>query len=112
MFGVGLSEIMVIAVVALLVVGPERLPDVAKQAGRLLRQARMMATNARDELRGELGPEYADLQLRDLDPREIVRKHVREALAEAEAEAEAAERGGSRDRLKAGERPPFDLDAT
>lgn len=110
MFGVGLSELMVIAVVALIVVGPEKLPDVARQAGRLLRQAKMLATNARDELRSELGPEYADLELSDLDPRAIVRKHVREALAEAEAEAREAEAQASQ--LRADELPPYDSEAT
>jgi len=101
---------MVIAVVALIVVGPERLPDVARQAGRLLRQAKVMATSARDELRSELGPQYADLELRDLDPRSIVKKHVMEAMAEAEAEAEAEKR--RRTQLAEGESAPFDPEAT
>lgn len=112
MFGVGLSELMVIAVVALIVVGPERLPDVARQAGKFLRQARQMANSARDELRNELGPEYADLELRDLDPRAIVRKHVREALAEAEAEAKAADEKELAVRISGDEVPPYDTEAT
>ena len=41
---------------------------------------RNFANDARDELREELGPEYADLELRDLDPRTIVRKHIIEAM--------------------------------
>ena len=44
------------------------------------RKVRDFATSARDELRTELGPEYADLELRDLDPRTIVRKHIVEAM--------------------------------
>ena len=46
----------------------------------MLRKARAMANSARDELRTELGPEYSDLELRDLDPRNIVRKHIIEAM--------------------------------
>ena len=91
MFDVGLLELAVIALVAVIVLGPDKLPDLARQAAQLLHRARGLATNARDELRNELGPEYADLQLRDLDPRSIVRKHITEAMAEVDREqAESA----------------------
>ena len=76
MFGVGLPELAVIAFVAVLVFGPDKLPEFARQAGRMARQVREFANQARDELREELGPEYADLDLRDLDPRAIVKKHI------------------------------------
>src|SRR6478752_4142826 len=82
MFGVGLPELAVIAFVAVLVFGPDKLPDFARQAGRMVRQLRQFAHDARDELREELGPEYADLNLRDLDPRSIVKKHIIEAMNE------------------------------
>jgi sec-independent protein translocase protein TatB len=109
MFGVGLPELAVIAFVAVLVFGPDKLPDFARQAGRMARQLRQFAHNARDELREELGPEYADLDLRDLDPRTIVKKHIFEAMNE---EMNAPDtRNGVRP-LAAGERPPYDVDAT
>ena len=110
MFDVGLLELAVIALVAILVLGPERLPELARQAAQLLRKARTLANNARDELRTELGPEYADLQLRDLDPRTIVRKHIIEAMEDAEEEARPARRGLRP--LGDGETPPYDLEAT
>jgi sec-independent protein translocase protein TatB len=109
MFGVGLPELAVIAFVAVLVVGPDKLPDLARQAGRFLRQVRRMADMARDELRDELGPEYADLELKDLDPREIVRKHVLEAMDDDD---EPTPRRPREKPLKAGELPPYDLEAT
>ncbi len=111
MFGVGLPEFAVIAVIAIFVFGPDRLPDLARQAGRMARQVKRMANNARDELRDELGPEYADLELRDLDPREIVRRHISEAMDEDDDEPERRVRRGQRP-LEAGEAPPYDVDAT
>ena len=110
MFGVGLPELTVIAFVAVLVFGPDKLPELARQAGRMARQLRGFANSARDELRSELGPEYADLQLRDLDPRTIVRKHIIEAMNEADDDARP-KRKGLRP-LKAGELPPYDAEAT
>jgi sec-independent protein translocase protein TatB len=96
--------------VAVMVFGPDRLPDLAKQAGRMVRQVRKFADAARDELREELGPDYADLELRDLDPRTIVRKHIIEAMNDAEDDARPKRRGLRP--LKAGELPPYDVDAT
>ncbi|GAA4371658.1 sec-independent translocase [Nocardioides caricicola] len=110
MFGVGLPEFAVLAFVAVLVFGPDKLPELAKQAAQLVKQVRRMANAARDELREELGPEYSDLELRDLDPRTIVKKHIAEAL-EDDDEPVRAPRRGQRP-LGAGEIPPYDSDAT
>lgn len=109
MFDIGLAEMAVIALVAVLVFGPDKLPDLARQAGRFIRQMRTYANAARDDLRSELGPEFADLELRDLDPRTIVRKHLAEAMADDEAEPETPR--GQRP-LMVGELPPYDADAT
>ena len=106
MFDVGLLELAVIALVAVVVLGPDRLPDLARQAAQLLHRARGMAHNARDELRNELGPDYADLQLRDLDPRTIVRKHITEAMAEVDRER------ATKPTLPEGQVPPYDVEAT
>ena len=110
MFGVGLPELAVIAFVAVLVFGPDRLPDFARQAGRVMRSVRQFANQARDELRDELGPEYADLDLRDLDPRAIVKKHIAEAMKEIEEEEELRREAAVP--ISVTERPPFDTDAT
>jgi sec-independent protein translocase protein TatB len=107
---VGLTEFAVIAFVAVLVFGPDKLPDLARQAAQLVRTVRRLANNARDELRSELGPEYADLELRDLDPRTIVRKHIVEAMEDAERDATPSRRGLRP--LEDGEVPPYDADAT
>src|SRR4029078_13611538 len=109
MFGVGLPELAVIAFVAVLVFGPDKLPDFARQAGRLVRTMRSFAHQARDELRDELGPEYADLNLRDLDPRSIVKKHIYAAMNDLDAE-EPREKAVVP--MSVTEQPPFDVDAT
>ena len=118
MFGIGLPELAVIAFVALIVFGPDRLPEFARQAGQFVRRMKTLADGARDQLRDELGPEYADLELRDLDPRTFVRKHVLSALDEEDptaAPAPARARATTpptRRPLRPGETPPFDADAT
>lgn len=110
MFGMGWPELMVIGIVAVFVFGPDRLPDLAKQAGRFLRTVRQMMDNAKADLSRELGDDFAelrDLNLRDLDPREIVRRNVMEAM---DSEPEAVPTG--KQPLRTGEVPPFDPDAT
>jgi len=106
-FGIGLPELMVIAVVAVVVFGPDRLPELARQAGRFVRQMRNLAQTAQSQLREELGPEYADLRLTDLDPRQAIRRHILEAMEDDEPRRLAAD-----DALGRGERPPYDDEAT
>ena len=111
MFGVGLPEMAVIALVAVVIFGPDKLPEFARQAGRFLHRLKVFATGARDELRTELGPEFSDLELRDLDPRTIVRKHIVEAMEEADEDGARPKRRGQRP-LRNGEIPPYDAEAT
>jgi sec-independent protein translocase protein TatB len=108
-FGVGLPELMVIIVVTLVVFGPDRLPEFARQAGRFVRQVKQFTDNARDDIRAELGPDFADFEITDLDPRNAMRKYVASVMDEDDAAA--ARRPGLRP-LEAGERPPYDSDAT
>ena len=63
MFDIGFWELLVIAIVLLLVMGPERLPEVARQAAFLLRKARQGMYRLRNEMQGEIdGSPFADLQ--------------------------------------------------
>ena len=110
MFGIGLPEFAVIFVVAIVVFGPDRMPEFARQAGRLVRQVRQFSQAARDDIRNELGPEFADFELSDLDPRKAVRKHILEAM-EDDADLSEPLPVGKRP-LAAGQRPPYDSEAT
>ncbi len=83
MAGINGAEFLVLAVIVLLVVGPERLPEYAAQLGRLVRELRRMAMGARDQVRAELGPEFDDVDWTKLDPRQYdPRRIVREALSD------------------------------
>lgn len=113
MFGVGPVEFAVIVVVAVVVFGPDRLPELARQAGRFVRQVRNLANNAQTQLREELGPEYSDLKLTDLDPRVAIRRHILEAMEDDdEPPARRPALEPAVELLGPGELPPFDGEAT
>lgn len=76
MFNIGPMELMVLAIVGLIVLGPDRLPGLAKDAARMLKTLREMANGARTQLRDELGPEFADIDLRNLNPRAALQRVV------------------------------------
>jgi sec-independent protein translocase protein TatB len=112
MFGIGLPEVLVIVVVAVFVFGPERLPEFARQAGRMARQLRRLAVSAQNDLRKELGPDYADLKLTDLDPRVALRKHILEAMEDEDDFSGRPPTPTPPATLPQGERPPYDAEAT
>ncbi|MEO8889024.1 MAG: sec-independent translocase [Jatrophihabitantaceae bacterium] len=76
MFNVGPMEMVVLAIVGIIVVGPDKLPGLAKDAARMLRTLRDMAQGARTQLRDELGPEFADVDLSNLNPRTALKRAV------------------------------------
>jgi len=69
-------EFVLLAVLALVILGPEKLPKYAADAGRLLRTIRTMANDAKREVTQSLGPEFQDIDLADLNPRTFVKKHL------------------------------------
>lgn len=88
MFGIGLPELAVIAFFGVVLLGPDKLPGLARQLAHGIKAARRMGDSVRDDLRSSLGEGYSDLELRDLDPRAIVRRQFEEILAEREDEDE------------------------
>ena len=76
MFDLSLPKLLVLAVIALVVFGPHELPKIASQAGRALRDLRKIAEGAKNDLREGLGPEFADFEIEDLNPKRFMQKHL------------------------------------
>jgi sec-independent protein translocase protein TatB len=115
-FDLSLPKLLVLAVIALVIFGPNELPKMASQAGRALRDLRRIADGAKNDLREGLGPEFADFDLEDLSPKRFVQKHLLDGLngdspQSAGVPPPRASRASST-LLAPGERPPFDSDAT
>lgn len=104
MFGVGLGELLVIGVVAIVVFGPDRLPEIARQTAQFVRTTRQLMLKARQDLAREMGDDYDELRrLATADPRRAL---FDEPIGPA-APAPPSERP-----LARGEVPPYDREAT
>jgi sec-independent protein translocase protein TatB len=79
-FDLSMWKLLVLGIIAVVIFGPDRLPEIARDAGRMLRQLRGMAQAARTELKAELGDTVGDFDLADLNPRAFVRKHLLDGL--------------------------------
>lgn len=91
--GLTIDKILVIMVIAMFVLGPERLPMYAKKFGELVRNVKHMADGAKGRLRDEMGPEFDEVDWKQLDPRQYdPRRIIRDALVEDEREARAEAR--------------------
>lgn len=106
------------AVIVFVVVGPERMPEYARQLKDLIKSLRRTAMDAKDDLKDTLGPELDDINWRAYDPRQYdPRRIVREALLEDDEELEQERERSStppsaRTRLSPGQLAPFDTEAT
>ena len=140
MFDLSITKLLFLAVIALVIFGPNELPRIARQAGRALRDLRQIAEGAKADLREGLGPEFQDFDFEDLNPRRFVQKHlfddsaaegagepavgamaaVTSATSDDAASASAAMVPNGKASLNdtpapeeaADDRPPFDLEAT
>ncbi len=66
------SEILILVILAIIIFGPEKLPGLARKAARVFNYVRNIANDAQGKLRDELGPEFANLNLADLNPKSLV----------------------------------------
>ena len=123
MFGLSGEKLLILGIIAVIVLGPERLPEYAKGLANIIKNIRKMAEGAKTQIKDELGPEYEDVDWRKLDPRQYdPRRIIREALTEdlnfaTEKEAlkdvaAVATASVVVENLAAGEKPPFDSEAT
>ncbi|HVU73113.1 MAG TPA: sec-independent translocase [Mycobacteriales bacterium] len=76
MLGLSIEKLAVLMLIAVILVGPDRLPGLVREAAQLLRKLRRMADDATRDLREEMGPEFADLRPQDLHPRALLQKHI------------------------------------
>jgi len=127
-------EFILLLVLAVILFGPERLPDLFRKAARVVQYVRTLAGTAQEQLSKELGPGFEDLDLRDLNPKTFIQKHllddvqpimadVKKELTEVAAtvQGDASDVAAAIDSVK-GEEPepvaaarvltPFDRDAT
>lgn len=125
-FDLDFPKLLVLGVIALLVFGPERLPGFAAQAGRAIRELRRMAEGAKSELQDNLGPEFSNFDMADINPRNFVRKHLMDELTGDGVLLGNLTNGGSNGTngttltsttapvvaLAPGETPPYDAEAT
>ena len=82
-FGLTFDKLLVIGIIAVFLLGPERLPYYASQLARLVKSLRSMANGAKDRMREEMGPDFDDIDWKKLDPRQYdPRRFIREALIE------------------------------
>ena len=87
------DKFVVICIVAVLLIGPAKLPEYAAKLARLVRSFRSMVDGAQARMRDELGPEYSDIDWKKLDPRQYdPRQIIRDSLmADNEPASESAE---------------------
>ena len=84
-FGLTFEKLFVIALIAVFILGPDRLPYYASQLARLTRSVRDFANGAKDRMREEMGPDFDELDWKKLDPRQYdPRRIIREALLDDE----------------------------
>ncbi len=84
-FGLTFDKLLIIGIIAVFLLGPERLPYYASQLARLVRKLREFANGAKDRMREEMGPDFDEIDWKKLDPRQYdPRRIIREALTEEE----------------------------
>lgn len=126
-WGLTFEKLLLIGLIAVLLIGPDRLPGYTAQFARLIRSLRDMANGAKDRMREEMGPDYDDVDWKKLDPRQYdPRRIIREALIDEPAPPTRPGQGSAvatappresayaqRQRLIREGRPaPFDAEAT
>lgn len=110
-FGLTIEKLFLIGLVALLVVGPDRLPQYAAQLARLVKRLKGMAQGAESRLREELGDDFDPAEWKKLDPRRYdPRRIIRDALIDHEPIAVAPAKPA---RKRSASKPtPYDSEST
>ena len=122
MFDINGWEFVLLVVVALLVIGPERMPEYSAKLARMVRQLKGMADAATVQLREQMGPEFDNVDwkqydFRQYDPRRIVREALLDDGSENSAPIDEGQPGAVKERSPSKPRDPdgptpYDEDAT
>ena len=80
MLNIGGGEIIGLMVLGMILIGPDRMPNVAADAAKLLIKLKNVAQTATNELKENLGPGYEDLQVKDLNPKAFIKKHIGDVI--------------------------------
>jgi sec-independent protein translocase protein TatB len=113
-FGISGEKLLILGLIAIFVLGPDKLPHYAQQLARLVKSLKKMAEGAKGQLQNEIGEEvnWKQLDPRQYDPRRI----IREALSETEPVNPVASLNKPvtkfQPKLAKGENAPFDSEAT
>ena len=110
-FDLSITKLLVLAVIGLVIFGPDQLPKMARQLGGTLRDLRRVAERARTDLQEGLGPEFAEFDITDLNPKSFVRKHLLDDL-DGTTDFLTAKTRPTPHPMDSGQRPPFDTEAT
>lgn len=86
MLNIGGGEIIGLMVLGMILIGPDRMPNVAADAARFLVKLKNMAQSATNELKENLGPGYEDLQVKDLNPKTFIKKHIGDVIDKSDLE--------------------------
>jgi sec-independent protein translocase protein TatB len=115
-FGLSAEKLLILALLAVIVLGPERLPRYAQQLAQWVKSLKRMVDNAQSQMKSELGEGFEDLDWRKLDPRQYdPRRIVREALLDEMPMQNAAQKLNQpvpQKPLSKGESAPFDSEST
>jgi sec-independent protein translocase protein TatB len=133
-FGINGPEFILLLIIGVLVIGPQRLPEYTQKLANLVKELRRMASGAREQIKEEVGIDIDDVDWKKYDPRQYdPRRIIKEALLDddtkpvssgapaavaavsgAAAVADSAPKRPERvvERLAPGETAPFDTEAT
>ena len=105
MFGINPGEFAVLALVAIIVIGPERMPSYSRQLREWVVRGRQLWQQGKDQIQAEVGDDidWKSLDPRQYDPRRIVREALYEPIKAPDPVTQAGPAPG---------RAPFDADAT
>lgn len=80
MFGIGMGEFLGLVVLGLFLVGPDKLPTAARDFARIVHKLRNFTAYASKELRENLGPGFENLDVTDLNPKNLAKKVLDNAI--------------------------------